>query len=134
VNDHLDEVIEETGDEARRSGLNSRLFLSAVFLPLITAIGAVFVLVQITKTVIPELFLPHAASFLEIFLGITGLLFTLTLGFCIGTVLFVILWRPFVPREVLERIVTEPKTPIFSNLLMRIFAQVYLDKADIDSN
>jgi hypothetical protein len=122
-----DTMSEQAGGKKPIPKPNTWLFLSAVFLPLSTAIGAIFLLIRITKILFPELFVSHPASIVEILLGIAGLLIALIFGFCIGVIMLVIIWRPFVPRMVLKRIVTEPKTPIFSKLLMRIFVWVYPD-------
>ncbi|NIO09053.1 MAG: hypothetical protein GTO40_13965 [Deltaproteobacteria bacterium] len=106
----------------RRSRL---LFLSAVFLPLASAVGAIFLLIWILKRVSPEVFAARYSSGLELLIGMAILLIALMAGFFVGTLMLVIIWRPYVSRSALEGIVTKPDVPIISQVLAWVFNQIY---------
>ncbi len=104
------------------------LFLTAVFIPLTTAVGAIFLLVWILKGVAPGVFEAHDSSGLELLVGMAVLLITLIAGFLAGALVFLLIWRPFVSRSVLESIFTQPKVPVFSQALAWFFNRIYPDK------
>lgn len=106
-------------------GRNRWLFLSAVFLPLGTAVGTLFGVIWLFKKVAPDIFMPRNVSGLELIFGMTILLMTLIVGFLLGTIVLVLVWRPHVPRSTLEDIVTKPHVPLISPLMVWFFERIY---------
>ncbi len=106
--------------------LRSRLlFLSAVFIPLATAVGAFFVFIWILNKVTPEVFAVRHSNVLELVIGMAIMLIVLMAGFLVGTLVLVIIWRPHVSRSALEGIVTKPHVPVISPVLTRFFDWIY---------
>jgi hypothetical protein len=106
----------------RRSRL---LFLSAVFLPLACAVGAIFLIVWILKRMAPEVFAAGPSTGLEILIGMAILLAALLTGFLVGTLLLVLIWRPHASRSELQGIVTKPHVPVISSFLAWLFNRIY---------
>jgi hypothetical protein len=104
---------------------NRWLLLSAVFLPLASAMGFVFGVIWLLKSIAPEVFAARGATLLELALGMAILFAAMLAGFLLGTILLVLLWRPFVPRSELEGVLTKPYVPVISRLLALIFDWVY---------
>lgn len=108
---------------------NNLLFLTAIFLPLSSAIGVIFLFIWALNQISPEVFEARYSSGLEILVGISIFVVVFVVGYLIGLLMLIIIWRPHVSRSVLENIFTKPYIPVISDTLTWVFSRLYpIDK------
>lgn len=101
------------------------LFLSAVFLPLASGVGALIALAWLLGRVDPAIFADGTTSLPEFVIGMAIILAVFLCGYLLGAVAIVMIWRAHVSRSTLEAIFTQPYIPVVSRSMAWLFRRIY---------